>query len=367
MVNISDGGVKRFNKQTPCHVCGSGTKGCSQTEDGLCRCRGRRKDEPAPGFFWLGQSKDGVWEFWRGENDREYRKPYLPLKRGRGRPKKAEAAPAPAGDDEFTPADLTASAGRYRRNGERLGAIRELAADLGVAESALAALKIGFRATPVWAGNLCERTLPEWTTPECDASGRVIGIGRRRWDGGKGLVGGGHRGLVFRPDLFASPMPEGAPLFLPEGMSDVAALLTVGLEAVGRPSNMGGVDHLAALLLDAAARRKIGKGNPVIVLGENDKAGREGAECVALPACNRPSGDTCASIWRSRRTGRRTPRVVSVKKTGRRVGRRRVQDNYTRKKSVPQDSYKGEGYKGGDGSDGIYTIFFGTDFVLISY
>ena len=52
------------------------------------------------------------------------------------------------------------------------------------------------------------------------------------------------------------------PLLIVEGPSDVAAALTVRLQAVGRPSARGGIILLAALLSAAEC--------PIIVLGEND-------------------------------------------------------------------------------------------------
>jgi hypothetical protein len=68
---------------------------------------------------------------------------------------------------------------------------------------------------------------------------------------------------------------------IPEGPSDVLALTAMGIAAIGRPSNTGGVEMLAQLLADLPAERAI------VVLGEYDPKpdgkwpGRDGAVKVA--------------------------------------------------------------------------------------
>ena len=81
-------------------------------------------------------------------------------------------------------------------------------------------------------------------------------------------------GFICRPA--GSRIP--GPIYVPEGASDVAALISVGQCAVGRPGATGGVGRLARLLRDMDRR--------IIVLGENDQKpdgrwpGKEGAETV---------------------------------------------------------------------------------------
>ena len=53
------------------------------------------------------------------------------------------------------------------------------------------------------------------------------------------------------------------PIYLVEGESDVLALFTIGKCAIGRPSNSGGLHHLATLL-EFDSRQ-------IIVLGERDE------------------------------------------------------------------------------------------------
>jgi hypothetical protein len=81
------------------------------------------------------------------------------------------------------------------------------------------------------------------------------------------------RGLVVPTTL--KDLPD--PVLLVEGASDVAACLTLGLAAVGRPSNTGGAELVAELL----------DGREVLVVGERDQKedgawpGRDGARSVA--------------------------------------------------------------------------------------
>jgi hypothetical protein len=98
-----------------------------------------------------------------------------------------------------------------------------------------------------------------FTFPEQDADGTIIGFSLRAEDGRKSSPQGMRRGATI-PVGFAD-MPD--PVLVVEGASDVAALLSVGLTAVGRPSNTGGADILVKLLA----------GREVIVLGERDLKG----------------------------------------------------------------------------------------------
>ena len=64
------------------------------------------------------------------------------------------------------------------------------------------------------------------------------------------------------------------PLFIPEGPSDTAAILTLGFPAIGRPSCSGGVDLVCAFV----RRRDI---QDAVVVSDNDDAGRKGAKALA--------------------------------------------------------------------------------------
>ncbi len=116
-----------------------------------------------------------------------------------------------------------------------------------------------------------------WTFPECDGRGRIIGIGRRFRNGDKKSVYQSKRGLTI-PDGWQD---RPGPVLMPEGPSDTIAATAAGLPAIGRPSNRGGIDHLAELLRGVPADRKL------IVIGENDCKkdgtfpGRDGAAATA--------------------------------------------------------------------------------------
>lgn len=126
-----------------------------------------------------------------------------------------------------------------------------------------------------------------WTFPARDGDGQVIGIAQRlenprlNREGKtitKAMVTGSRQGLFYDPSAWSN---GSGPILLVEGPTDTAAAATMGLAAVGRPSNRGGIDHLAQLLRGIPADR------PVVVVGENDQKpdgnwpGRDGAISTA--------------------------------------------------------------------------------------
>jgi len=137
-----------------------------------------------------------------------------------------------------------------------------LAVTLGVSLESLNRLGVGFSGV-------------YWSFPEQDATGKTIGISRRFENGDKRQLKGSSRGLTYADDWNAGDEP----LLLVEGGSDTAAVLTMGLPAIGRPSNMGGVAYLAELL--------DGFNRDIIVIGEHDEKpdgrcpGRDGAISTA--------------------------------------------------------------------------------------
>lgn len=128
----------------------------------------------------------------------------------------------------------------------------EVAEELGVSIEALELLEVG-------AG--WDHIGPFSSWPARDVRWKPIGIVRRYADGKKLTeTGGSNSGLFFRQQWWK----DRGPVFLPEGGSDVAALLTMGLCAIGRPSNIGGIEKLIGLLSGKGSR-------PIIVLGERDE------------------------------------------------------------------------------------------------
>ena len=150
----------------------------------------------------------------------------------------------------------------------------ELAAMLGVSITSLERLGVG-------AGQDSTGSFSSW--PERNAAGNTIGIIRRYANGSKKHMRGGKAGLYLATGKPLADVDQ--TLFLPEGGSDVAALLTVGLSAVGRPSNVGGFEMLATLLS--------GYRGAIVVLGEND---RKPSRVGTMPQC--PSNCAgCAWCW----------------------------------------------------------------------
>ncbi|MBT8212804.1 MAG: AAA family ATPase, partial [Acidimicrobiia bacterium] len=135
-----------------------------------------------------------------------------------------------------------------------------LATELGVTPLSLRCLGVGWIDGVGW-------TFPEWGCTEGIEDGDIIGIGVRRLDGSKTCRRDSSRGLIVPGIKDAADL-----VLVVEGPSDVAACLSMGLTAIGRPSASGGRKHLARALVGAE----------VIVIGENDGGpGEKGARSVA--------------------------------------------------------------------------------------
>jgi replicative DNA helicase len=209
---------------------------------------GRKSGEVA-GFKFLGKAKkDEQFALYRREGD--------PRLAERDRPAPGNWRPNTNGQGKALHATHAVNwevlARRHARN-LTPELRRELADYLGLPEATLATF-------PLLGFDPEDRKGPCWTFPEVDAAGRVTGLNRRYRDGDKKAAPGSLRGLTVPQDWDR----RGGDLYLPEGPSDVLALTAMGLAAVGRPSNLAGVELLAELLKDVPAERVI------VVLGEYD-------------------------------------------------------------------------------------------------
>lgn len=93
------------------------------------------------------------------------------------------------------------------------------------------------------------------TFPMFNADRKVVGLRTRHRDGAKRAIPGSHQG-VFLP-----PWHRTGPLLIVEGPTDTAAVLTLGLDVMGRPSATGAVETICALA----------KGRAIVaVLGDRD-------------------------------------------------------------------------------------------------
>lgn len=115
---------------------------------------------------------------------------------------------------------------------------------------------------------LARRDGSRWAIDERNAAGEVIGTAYRNADGSKTMRRGSKRGLIL-----VWPLPTYAgtsaddPVFICEGASDTAAMLSMGLHAVGIPS-AGTVDpRLCELVAD----------RHVVVAADTDRAGQASA------------------------------------------------------------------------------------------
>ena len=138
-----------------------------------------------------------------------------------------------------------------------LDALEPWAEHLGVPAEALAAL----RAVPQGQKLLL---------PMFRGNGELCGWQSRTWAGEKRCLPRSKLGL-FLP---TAPPNPGQQVWTAEGASDTAALLGVGLYAVGRPSATAGADDLR----EWCSRHRPGQ---VVVVADADEAGKRGAEAAA--------------------------------------------------------------------------------------
>jgi len=107
------------------------------------------------------------------------------------------------------------------------------------------------------------------------AGGKIVGLRLRNLAGDQWAVKGSHAGLAI-PDLADFLTID--PLYVCEGFSDVAAMLTLRLPAIGRPSCLGCEDMVADFV-------KLNKVRRVVVVADSDPPGQRGADKLqqALP------------------------------------------------------------------------------------
>ena len=101
--------------------------------------------------------------------------------------------------------------------------------------------------------------------PMRDGSNNIIGY-RLRWDDGKKRAITGSQQGLFIPQI-----PVQKTCYLADGPTDTAALLSIGLYAIGRPNNIGGVEHLKVALKRLQVRR-------IVIVADNDAAKEDGRD-----------------------------------------------------------------------------------------
>lgn len=149
---------------------------------------------------------------------------------------------------------------------------------LGVSLGVLRRMEVGIG----WTDERAE----EYSSWPCrDATGAVVGLTRRFTGGRKLTYPGTSNSGIFLPDHWWLPM---GPVFIVEGGSDTAALASANLCVMGRPSNVGGANHVASLI----GRRK--PGAMCYVVTEMDEK-----DTSRIPArLNHPDGcNGCRLCW----------------------------------------------------------------------
>ncbi len=126
-------------------------------------------------------------------------------------------------------------------------ALGTLADGLGVSRAALEA---------IGAARASQRGA--WAFPMRDGDGKIVGVRLRGDNGDKWAVKGSKEGLFYPESV-----PNDHVAVVCEGPTDTAAVLSIGLWAVGRPSCMGAVDHVKRL-----CRRLIV--SHLVVMADND-------------------------------------------------------------------------------------------------
>jgi len=247
-------------KRKPCPAC-EGTDWCAWGHSGLLKCE---RQDSAPTGMVLVSKKDGGGIFRYIDERPAPPKP----------PRRSCKKPVAAFDGEKEQVKFLAALTQEK--------LADLAATLGVTDASLAAIGCGWATKAdlerlgAWGKDWTTRPHGAFTFPERDGEGRIVGFSLRPETGAKGAFSGdcgAHRGVVVPHNLAGLPDP----VLVVEGASDVAACLTMGLKAVGRPSNASGAEDVAGLV----------SGRKVVVLGENDCKdhgdwpGREGAAGVA--------------------------------------------------------------------------------------
>jgi hypothetical protein len=235
--------VWRATATSPCPICG-GKDACSATQDDLFFCW--RKHCDAEGWIYFKDTANGFGML--RDTGRAHRNGIpKPARSGQADPAWVKVKPKVEVMTQIIMSEAKAGPAELGR----------LARRLSVSVAALQRLGVGFEPQ---SG---EREPEHWLFPERDSGGHVIGLTRRYATGRKMQYPGTKRGLTFDP---AQDFTKQSLILVPEGASDVAACISMGLCAVGRPNNLGGCELLGALLWPAKKA-----GALVVVMAERDE------------------------------------------------------------------------------------------------
>lgn len=262
---------KGYNRAVPCPLCGGATDCRRNLLNGLIFCRRTSELDEPTGYRFCGTDKIGFRMF---AEDGVDRKPYTHAANTQ-RISTTEPKPKPImvggnsaleryfGDDYSCPASP-----------ER---IARLSANLGLPIWAFSILPIRF----VDCDETSRLNMRAFLFEERDGTGKVVGCHLRYpipLDGPGGKDNKrthGERGLFIPSAWDATGSTDASTLYLCEGVTDLLALTAMGLAAIGRSNNAAGAEHLTQLL------RAVPPSRPIVVLADNDQAGRDGATGLA--------------------------------------------------------------------------------------
>ena len=212
---------------------------CTWQEDGAACCMRVESDKPMANGGWLHKPDSSV--------------PAQPIRRTVS-PQEPRLTPSQCLDLWRAANAATTATWRERH-----------AAQLGVSVESLTALGA------VWSGQH-----QGWLWPMRNEAGTMTGLRVRTEAGDKWAVKGSTAGL-FLPSLAPA-----ARVYVVEGPTDTAALLTLGLYAVGRHACLGQENMTARYLQRIGARE-------CVIVADADEPGQRGAEkllaALPVPAC----------------------------------------------------------------------------------
>ncbi len=244
---------KRTTKADPCPICGKDRCQISSNDDEVV-CN--RASESTGGWISEGRSRDGRTHYTdtirRQQIIEEANQKEESAKRTYGFKLAPLKVPTQIPARQKTDRKETKDWGEQSRlfQSAVTTQVDDLADELGLPANVLHEIGAGWRAG-----------YEQITFPHKDDTGKVIGISTRKLvTGEKGSVKGTNVGLFY-----ADNWDRSGPILLVEGQTDTAALLLFNLTAIGRPSNVGGVEYLASMLRDIPANRNI------VVIGEEDE------------------------------------------------------------------------------------------------
>lgn len=228
----------RCNRTVGCPVCGRKNDGCMVSRNGLRAWCVRTESSDARETGWVHKIDADA------------------------------AAPPPASavsHRRTVGIDIAGIARRYKA-AVSPAMISDHADQLGVGGESLRLLDIGWSSADA-----------AFSFPMRDHAGDYVGVRLRNELGQKWSARGGREGLFYSPLRIGD-----GELFVCEGPTDTAAMLDMGVSAVGRPSCTGGVESLLRML-----RRD----REVVIVADHDGPGLAGARSLADAAAR-----VCGSV-----------------------------------------------------------------------